>query len=67
MTIFKNKVTLIPTDKRLKQLVKDFGEEWNLILSKKVQCFNDVGFFIESPCGQHRRWVRRESINRISD
>lgn len=54
------KIKLLPTNKRLKQLIKEYGETWELIEERKVQCFNDIGFFIKN--GDHERWIQRKDF-----
>jgi len=56
----KVKCTINPVTARLKQLVKEYGDDWWLIEPLcKVQCFdNEVGALVESKDGGHSRWVR---------
>jgi hypothetical protein len=51
-------VTLLPHTKRLKQLIKEYGEQWTELYRLKAQCFNGMlGVMIESKDGKHTRWV----------
>lgn len=55
---------LLPATKRLKQLIKEFGNRWEVAKTfKPCQAFgNDLGMFIVSQDGQHHRWVRPEQV-----
>ena len=71
MLIMKT-IKLKPANKRLKQLIREFGGEWKLIrIEDSVQCFNrNPGLFIESltlnGAGQkHSRWVKTTDIEAI--
>jgi len=58
-------VRLKPVNKRYKQLIKEFGDEWVVTKPKQsVQCFTDskTGIFITSWCGRHSRWVRPQDV-----
>jgi len=58
-------VTILPINKRLKQLIKVFGSTWKLLQHKaSVQCFNNEGWLIESLDKKHRRWVRKEELKK---
>jgi hypothetical protein len=58
-----NTVTLKPATKRLKQLVKEFGDQWRVVRSQDtVQCLNGPGVFVESMCGRHTRWVDKDQL-----
>lgn len=50
---------LKPNTKRLKQLIKQFGEEWHLIGEvRQPQCFNgENAVMVQSICKKHLRWV----------
>ena len=59
---------ILPKTKRLKQLIKEHGEEWSAISSvQPVMCFdNDLGVKVLSKLG-HVRWVKYpEEIQFIS-
>lgn len=61
---------LLPTNKRLKQIIKEHGEVWSVMTAEKsVQCFNDskTGVFIESKSKLHSRWVRPTDIIYLKD
>ena len=53
-------IILLPDNKRLKQLIREFGSEWTIVQKEDhVQCFDgNPGLFIQSICGKHTRWVR---------
>lgn len=53
-------MTLRPTTKRLKQLIREHGATgWTELRSDPVACFGgDDGVLIASPDGTHTRWVR---------
>lgn len=51
-------ITLLPTNKRLKQLIKQHGNQWHQIKQKPVQCFNDIGILITSKDKSHTRWIK---------
>ena len=56
---------LLPSNKRLKQLIKQYGKMWKVLrLDVPVQCFKDckTGYLIESLDKQHSRWVMKENI-----
>ncbi len=58
------KIKLLPINKRLKQLIKEFGEVWNIIEHREsVQCFNNEGYLVESLSSEHRRWCRKEEVD----
>jgi len=56
-------VTILPNDKRLKQLIKRHGNRWEFIRCGNPSCFNDAGVFIRSLDGNHKRWVRPDDID----
>lgn len=53
-------MTLQPTTKRLKQLIREHGARgWEVIFTQRVACFGgDLGLFVCSPDNKHTRWVR---------
>ena len=56
-------VNLIPNNRRIKQLIKQYGELWNVVrLEDYVECFKGPGIFIASECGDHYRWIRPASM-----
>jgi hypothetical protein len=59
-------MTLKPTSKRLKQLIKAHGATgWTLVRAHEVACFdNHLGFFIRSRDGQHERWARPSDLEK---
>lgn len=63
-----NIVFLLPKDKRLKQLIKEHGEKWDIIKFGNPVCFCDSGIFIQSTDGKdHKRWVRPNEVEFSSD
>ena len=56
----KVKCKIIPNNKRLKQLVKEYGEIWYVISPiKRFICFNnELGVTVESLNGEHERHVQ---------
>jgi hypothetical protein len=56
-------------DKRLKQLVKEFGDVWRFIkYSPSCSCLaRNPGYYVETICGTHKRWVEQEYIEEIPD
>ena len=57
---------LQPTNKRMKQLIKEFGRIWMVdsLTPIPMQCFNgDLGFPATSENGRHSRNLREEQIN----
>ena len=59
------KIKLLPTNKRLKQIIKEYGEIWKIIDKKHVQCFNDIGFKIKSLDNNHERWITENDFLKI--
>ena len=59
-------VTLLPATKRLKQLIVEFGPEWEEIASLRLApCFDwTPGLLLRSKDGLHERWVKPEWITR---
>ena len=53
------KLLLLPTNKRAKQLIKEYGEEWEILTQTYVQCFEDIGILIVSKNNNHTRWVKK--------
>jgi hypothetical protein len=53
---------LLPTNKRAKQLIKEYGDEWEILERRYVQCFEDQGILICSKNNQHTRWVRHSDV-----
>lgn len=55
-------MTLRPTTKRLKQLIREHGaSRWQLVCKQHVACFNhEIGLFITN--GKHSRWVRQSDV-----
>jgi hypothetical protein len=52
------RATLLPTNKRLKQVIKEFGNPWEILSTGEMQCFNGrIGIRIKSQCGKHLRNV----------
>lgn len=52
-------VKIKPTNKRLKQLITEFGEDWEIIETRQsVQCFDNAGLLIQSKNKKHHRWVK---------
>jgi hypothetical protein len=57
--------TLLPTTKRLKQLIHQHGSEWIIVQENvPVQCFSDskIGTKICSQNLHHSRWVRPSDL-----
>lgn len=54
---------IVHTNKRLKQLVKEYGDTWNAVTPiQNLQCFNNrLGVGVESLDGKHKRWVEYPS------
>ncbi len=54
---------ILPKTKRLKQVIKEFGNQWFAVSPiKKMQCFdNALGVQVRSKCGNHNRNVRYPS------
>ena len=59
------KIKLLPKTKRLKELIKFHTNKWNIIDKKYVQCFDDIGFFIESIDKKHKRWITKDQFEKI--
>ena len=60
------KIILLPTNKRHKQLITQFGEEWNLINFQNVACFNgDKGYLIKSKNNEYQRWIKKEDFEKV--
>jgi len=56
-------IKILPVTKKLKQLIKSFGDEWRIISYKEnLQCFQDEGWLVETLCKKHRRWCRKEEL-----
>ena len=53
------KITLLPTCKKLRQRIKEFGDTWTVLEGPTpMQCFkNELGLHIESEDKKHRRNV----------
>jgi len=59
------KIRILPTTKRLKQLIKEFGDVWDVVKIGNPQCLDDKGLLVSSECGNHVRWVGTEQYNRV--
>jgi hypothetical protein len=59
------KIKLLPTNNRLKQLIKEHGDIWIFIERRFIQCFNDIGIKIQSVNGEHQRWIRENDFIKI--
>jgi len=57
------KITLLPTTKRLKQLIKEKGNKWGLLRIGQPSCFNDTGLFIYKK--DYKRWVKPEDVKEM--
>jgi len=57
------KCTIIPYDKRLKQLIAEYGTIWyNVSGIQTPLCFlGEKGVLVESLCRNHKRWVKYPS------
>jgi hypothetical protein len=55
-------LTIRPSTKRLKELIKLYGSTWRLLKDEHVACFQGQGLFIECPSGEHQRWIRPEDV-----
>jgi hypothetical protein len=51
-------IRLLPKTKRLKELIKLHGEWWKVIDRRSVQCFDNMGIYVESLDGKHKRWIK---------
>jgi hypothetical protein len=59
-------VTLLPANKRLKQLVKEHGARWRVLQEwPSLACFSGrPGLLIVSESGAHSRWVELDQVRR---
>lgn len=56
-------VILKPTNKRLKQVIKEFGNPWKVLVTHPMPCFGGrLGYKIESANGMHVRNVEESDI-----
>lgn len=56
-------IELLPNTKRLKQVIKQYGPDFEIVRIKKTQCFNyDMGILVKSKSSTYSRWVRSEDI-----
>ena len=57
-------MTLKPTTKRLRQLIREHGARgWRVLRDEAVACFfGGRGLFIESADKRHTRWVRPSDV-----
>lgn len=55
----KTGTIITSNNKRLKQLVHDHGDQWEIIsMPKPLQCYNNnIGIKVRSLDGLHERWV----------
>lgn len=52
-------ITLLPTSNRLRQLIRDHGDQWVVTRDMPCACFGgQEGLEIQSPDHLHIRWVR---------
>lgn len=59
-------VTLLPDNKRLKQIIREHGEQWLVLEDRNVQCFSgERGLFIEALHGSHQRWVLPSQVRHL--
>jgi hypothetical protein len=58
-------IRILSKNKRLKQLIKIHTNKWNTLEKRHVQCFNDIGFFIENINKTHKRWVKKDQFEEI--
>ena len=60
---------LLPTNKRNKQLIKQYGDKWFLVKEREiVQCFDDKeGYLIMSQDRKNLRWVVAKEISEVSE
>lgn len=57
-------VTVLPADKRLKQLVREHGTVWSIKEDRSVACFGwERGLYVASLDGKHERWVRSSHVS----
>lgn len=53
-------VRILPGDKRLKQLIAQFGDIWTVIKEKeRASCLQGPGVYVESLNKIHKRWVEK--------
>lgn len=58
-------VQLLPVNKRMKQLLKEFGPVWAVVTELRIAlCFDGPGVLIRSLDGLHERWVKPEWISK---
>lgn len=56
-------VKVLDGDKRLKQLIKEYGSIWRVKKFSKTAPWGENGcYYVESMCGEHVRWVEAEFI-----
>lgn len=55
-------ITLLPGDKRLKQLIKEHGPRWVVVKIGSPACLKDTGAFISTKNNKHSRWVDIKDI-----
>lgn len=61
------KVRLLPTRARNKQLIREFGEQWDVICERShVITFGGAGIFIRSRTGNHTRWVTPSEVQKLN-
>lgn len=52
-------ITLLPNTNRLRQLIKDHGNQWVMIRGMSCACFGgQIGIEIQSLDESHIRWVK---------
>jgi len=58
--------TILPGNKRLKQLITQFGNEWEIVeYRKSVSCLYGPGYLIQAPNSTHKRWIEETNVNLI--
>lgn len=59
--------TLLPTNKRHKQLIREHGSLWRILRGPEpMQCFSgEMGYHIESMCGEQARNVKVSDMSNL--
>lgn len=59
---------ITPGEKRIKQLIREFGNIWRFKrYSPNVQSLRSGGYFIESLDGNHQRWIEEKYVEKLTD
>jgi len=60
-------VRILPGDKRLKQLIAQFGDIWTVIKEKeRASCLQGAGVYVQSLNHVHKRWVEERFVIQLS-